>query len=773
MKSFRFLLAICLVSVSASLVAQPVFYQYDSSVKVFAYGAQRNLAWCGGFNNSQFTMGDLNHDGLQDLVVYDPWTGVRTFVNFGTATHPLFLFAPEYALNFPPIYDFLVLADYNCDGIPDLFHRGGTGYEVYTGYYNSANQLCFTFKQDLWYYNLIAGGPANAYVNPGDVPSVVDVDGDGDLDFVSYDVMGRTLYYYRNMRVELGLPCDSLVIHLEDQCWGKVLQQYWRAHILNYECDNSNLIVPKIGGAGKVTHSGNTPCLFDWDMDGDMDYIDGSVSFPNMTFLKNGRVDLGLSVDSMVYQDTLWNSVGGDTVVNLPTWPAAFNIDVDGDGKKDLVIAPNAPQGSENYKCVWLYKNNSTAGSPNWPYQSDTFLVDRSIDIGTAAYPVLFDYNMDGKPDLFVGSDGYFQPSGTLQSKMSLYLNTGTPGHPSFTLQTTDFDGLFANNYQGMAPAFGDIDNDGKPDMLIGHSDGTISYFHNTATSGSVTPNWVLNEAQLKDTAGTVINVGGNAAPCIYDVDKDGKPDLVIGSTFGYFVYYRNISTTAGALALVHVTDHLGAAQADPLTSYPNYSTPFIGKLDSTGVDYLLTGSNSGLLYQYSGIATGDTSAAYALVNGTYSYIDTLYNAYLHPGSNAAAFFYSYRSAPTVGDIAGDGSLDMIVGNIRGGLEFYKLKPYYPESLTNNAVPETGTVNVYPNPTDGLLNITWTGLKAEKVVILVADMEGRTLKNIEVAMPANGTSISVAQLPPGMYLCKLVGGGQRYYNKFTVTKATK
>ena len=763
------------VAGALTLSAQPVFYQYDSSVKVFAYGAQRNLAWCGGFNNSQFTMGDLNHDGLQDLVVYDPWTGVRTFLNFGTSTDPLYLYAPEYELNFPPIYDFLVLADYNCDGIPDLFHRGGSGYEVYTGYYNSANQLCFTFKQDLWYYNLIAGGPANAYVNPGDVPSVVDVDGDGDLDFVSYDVLGRTLYFYRNMRVELGLPCDSLVIQLQDQCWGKVLQQYWRAHILQYECDNSNLILGKRDtSSNKPTHSGNTPCLFDWDMDGDMDYLDGSISFPNMTFLKNGKVDLGLTIDSMIYQDTLWNSIGGDSIVNLPTWPAAFNVDIDGDGKKDLLIAPNAPQGSENYKCVWFYKNNSTVGSPSWPYQSDTFLVDRSIDVGTAAYPVLFDYNMDGKPDLFVGSDGYYQTAtGNLQSKMSLYLNTSTPGNPSFTLLTTDFDGLFANGYQGMAPAFGDIDNDGKPDMLLGHTDGTISYFHNTAASGSVTPNWVLTSAQMTDTTGSVINVGGNAAPCIYDVDKDGKPDLVIGGVFGYFVYYRNVSATPGVLALVLVNTELGGALADPASVYPNYSTPFIGKIDSSGIDYLLTGSNSGLLYQYSGIASGDTSATYTLVNATYSYIDTLYNAYLHPGSNAAAFFYSYRSAPAVGDIAGDGGLDMILGNIRGGLEFYKLKPYYPESIKSNSVVETGSINVFPNPTDNNINVTWTGLKSARVTVCVMDMEGRTLKSVDVAMPSNGTVISVGQLPAGMYMCQVASGGRRYYNKFTVTKAVK
>jgi len=89
---------------------------------------------------------------------------------------------------------------------------------------------------------------------------------------------------YKNMRVEDGLPCDSIRIKLKDECWGKVYQGFYRTHYLAQTCDNSTLLKP----AGRPTHSGNTPCMFDWDMDGDMDYLDGSVSYNEMTFLKNG-----------------------------------------------------------------------------------------------------------------------------------------------------------------------------------------------------------------------------------------------------------------------------------------------------------------------------------------------------------------------------------------------------------------------------------------------------------------------------------------------------
>ncbi len=630
MRAFARVLLVCFtVLLPVFAMAQAKMYYPDTSIKVFAYGNQQTLAWCGGFNNPQFSMGDLNHDGLQDLVVFEPWLGVTTFINEGTPGHPNYRYAPEYALNFPPVYDYLILADYNCDSIPDLFQQGSTGISVYKGYYNAHNQLCFTYYQDLYYNNdLDAHGAANAFNNPGDIPAIVDVDNDGDLDFIAYNITGGFMNLYKNMQVEMHLPCDSIHIALKDECWGKVYQGFYRTHYLAETCDNSSLL-RGTGGSNRTTHSGNTPCLFDWDMDGDYDYLDGSVSFNQMTFLQNGRIpDNPSGADTMVYQDTTWQSSG--MPINIPIWPAAFNIDIDQDGKKDLLISPNGGTGAMNYNNIWFYKNYTTPGVPDWRFQSDSFLADKSIDLGTAAYPVLFDYNKDGKPDMFIGSDGYRQTGGLLRSRVSYYLNTSTPGNPSFTLQTNDFLGINSYNFEGATPAMGDIDNDGISDMILGHTDGSLSYFKNIAASETVAPVWQLAQLQLTDMNGDTINVGDHAAPFIYDIDKDGKKDLVIGGGNGYLQYYRNISTVPGTIILQLVNTRLGGVRADPVRNAGNYSVPFIGPIDSTGVDYLLLGSNSGNIYKYTGFQTGDTTATYTMVDSQYAYIDSIYNAYAH-----------------------------------------------------------------------------------------------------------------------------------------------
>ena len=765
----RLIVLAAIISMPVVAGAQVKFYQHDTTVKVFAYGYEQSLAWCGGFNNPQFGMADLNHDGLQDLVVYENGNSLRTFLNIGGTTgHPNYRYAPEYEGNFPGIMDYMILVDYNCDGIADLFHQGGTGVEVYTGYYNSANQLCFRFYRDLFYYNdLHAGGPANAFNNPGDIPSVVDVDGDGDLDIVSYDISGGTMNLYKNMQVEMGLPCDSLHIDLKDRCWGRVYQGYYCTHHLAYTCDESGLL-RLAGDAGRTTHTGNTPCLFDWDMDGDYDYLDGSISFNEMTFLKNGRIEYG-GVDSMVLQDTAWQT--GGKKIEIPQWPAAFNVDIDQDGKKDLLISPNLG-GSENYNCIWYYKNYTTPGVPDWRFQSDSFLTDMTIDIGSSSYPTYFDYDKDGKPDLFIGSDGYYQSAtGLLRSRISYYKNTSTAGHPAFTLRTNDFLGLNSINFVGAAPAIGDIDNDGKADLIIGHKDGTLSYFKNIAANDSVTPNWQLQELSLTDENGVIINVGGYAAPFIYDIDKDGKKDLVIGEILGYIQYYQNVSTVPGVIKLKLINTMLGNARADSNHVYGNYSTPYIGPIDSTGIDYLLLGSYSGNVYQFTGFQSGDTTAIYTMLSADYAFIDSDCNAYNDAGT-LRGLYTGLRSTVTIGDINNDGNYYMVTGNNKGGVEMYKQKVYTPIIITHVAIPaiEGGKLDIFPNPVSDKLNVRWTGILQDNVQISFMNMAGQEL--FTEAMPANAgyAGIPVNMLSPGMYVCVLQSGVNRYYSKFTVIR---
>ena len=50
---------------------------------------------------------------------------------------------------------------------------------------------------------------------------MVDVDNDGDVDILTFSVLGTFIYYYKNHSMENhGVP-DSLDYKLQDHCWGK------------------------------------------------------------------------------------------------------------------------------------------------------------------------------------------------------------------------------------------------------------------------------------------------------------------------------------------------------------------------------------------------------------------------------------------------------------------------------------------------------------------------------------------------------------------------
>ncbi|RYZ21040.1 MAG: VCBS repeat-containing protein, partial [Sphingobacteriales bacterium] len=342
-------------------------------------------------------------------------------------------------------------------------HRGMTGFEVYKGFYDANNQLNFSLYRQLWYLDTIgfSTGWVNAYCDPGDIPGMVDVDNDGDLDFFGFSITGANIQFYRNLQVEHGLPCDSIRIRLEDNCWGKISQGFERTQYLGISC-GINRPAPPIGPDGmldtgflhstfKTTlHTGNTLCFFDADNDNDKDYLNGNISFSDIQYLRNGKADYSWPRDTIVSQDTTWQS--GGHPFHMSSWPSAFWIDYDQDGKKDIVLTPHAENASENYKCVAWYRNTGTTGNPVYTYQGDSLLSNRTIDMGTGAYPMLYDYNKDGKLDLFVGGDGYYQSTGNLQASIKYYRNTSTTGQPSFTLEDDDFLAIKAEMVRGAYP---------------------------------------------------------------------------------------------------------------------------------------------------------------------------------------------------------------------------------------------------------------------------------------------------------------------------------
>ena len=371
------------------------------------------------------------------------------------------------------------------------------------------------------------------------------------------------------------------------------------------------------------------------------------------------------------------------------------------------------------------------------------------IDRGSGAYPVLFDWDHDGQTDLFVGNYGEYQYSyyenyflrSVFRSRLALYRNTGTPGNPKFELTDNNFGGLWSENLLGIYPAFGDLNGDGATDMLVGNENGTLIFLKNDAGTLTVT-----------DEQYAGIDVGDFSTPQLFDLDRDGLPDLIIGEKNGNINYYRNEGTNTQP-SFIFITDSLGKINVtDPMISYTGYSTPWFFH-DSQNHTRLIVGSEQGMIFCYKNI-DGNLDGAFTPTDDLNDLLDT----------SSVSFDRGYRTSAVISDISGNGHFEMIAGNFSGGLEYFNgSAEVLPGIITHN--PNTGEVNIFPNPADRVIHIsTGTGCIRE---VTIHSLTGQLVYR-QAFSRLKTTEIDVSRLKPGMYLLHIETDTGSYMKKISI-----
>ena len=659
--------------------------------------------WSGGLNSCQLSEIDLNLDGTKDLFIFER-TGNRIlpFINNGISNTISYNYESEYINAFPNLSDWALLIDYNADGKEDLFAYNGGKVKVYRNS-SSTTQLEFTLLSNQLITDY-SGSPFQLYVSRVDIPAIADVDNDGDVDILTFQSLGGYIEFHENLSMDLYGHADSLIFTMSDPCWGDVYEGL-NTYTLN-DC-NTPLINPR--------HTGSSILAIDIDNDSDKDLILGDVSYNNLNLLTNGG-STSSPLITAVDQNFPANN-NNTTGTDITAFPAAFYLDVNNDGLKDLIASPNIANNCENKESLWLYLNSGSNTAPIFNLHQKNFLQDNTLDFGAGAYPLFYDYNSDGLLDIICGNFGYFN-SGDNVGQLAVLKNTGNLNQATFTLVDDDFanlsnlplNTLLNIPVAGVSPTFGDLDGDGDDDMILGDADGKIHYFENSAGPGNTlqlnlhTPNFYN------------IDVGQYSAPVLWDLNQDNLLDLVIGKLTGDLLFLPNTGNISVAVFDTIINDFGQVNVANLFAGY-GYSRPtFYTENNAT---QLLVGSESGHIYKFNNIDNN--------LDGAFTVVDTF----------AFDIWDGIKTSVSYQDLNNDNVRDLIIGNQSGGLI------YYQSDTANTKISEVPKkLHVFPNPATNNIYIENEGEK--------------TIYNIfgKVIMKTKKKHFNIQHLANGIYWIK-------------------
>ncbi len=673
----------------------------------------------GGLNSCQLSNIDLNDDGKMDIFVFERvGDRVLCFLNNNDAIGTDFHYSKNYSKNFPSLYNWALLVDYNCDGKEDIFTYNDSYVKVFKNTSQGEN-LSFQVEEQALISDL---GPLQSaiIISEGDIPSFMDIDGDQDIDVLTFKQSGGYVEYHQNLSQEMYGNCDSLVFKLETDCWGEF---YEGLNTYEFNSCNEDAINNQNEFRSSGPHSGSSTLALDMDGDDDMDLILGDVSFNNLNLLVNGGDNQNANMISVNQNFPIGN--GSNVSADISSFPAAFYLDVNNDDIRDLIVSPNTENNSENFESIMMFVNAGEDNSPLFQYTQNDFLQNNTLDFGSGAYPAIIDYNNDGLKDLIIGNYGYFNNSNP-SSQIALLINIGSETEPNFEVVDRDFGGLgtipldtiLNQSVKGIFPTVADLDNDGDIDLIIGDSNGKLHFFKNIAESDQEI------EFELQNVNFFNIDIGQHATPFLFDMNGDNLFDLIIGQLDGTISYLENSGSTYEPIFDTIIEDFGGISVNNDESLY-GFSTPYIYKEENE--INILIGSESGQIYHYRSI-NNDLSLNFELLSDNFQG--------LAQGKNTALVYE---------DFTNDGKRDLFLGMQTGGL-FYFVNDSTAIDLEINK--ENNELAIYPNPANNFINVE-TNIKSQ---ILIYSSIGQLVMNKKIY----GTStLDISYLSKGYYLLNI------------------
>ena len=436
--------------------------------------------------------GDIDLDGdydlfigTEDALLFARNLGTKNVPSYGPVESNPFSFNPSSKTRLT-----IELADYNTDGKLDLL-MGYLAGGVFI-YFNEGSSNFPSFGS-ITIAPVVSGNNQSA-------PAVGDIDNDGDLDLIlARNIVGPlpNFHVYMGSNAPPSFELNTDHPFFGDSIWGGNVA----VDFGDYNSDGDlDLVIGNAAGEVNIAENVGSITDFQFDETQVLPYgllLGETQATPQWADLNRDNT-LDLYVGGAVGNIWEYENVGG---IGNPSF-IFRGINTDGYVPQNNLSAPTfgaIDGGAEQMLCggadgrFYFFKNSESFPDLTWEFiDVNPFGL---TDIGFTSAPKIIDIDGDRDRDIITGS---------LDGNIYFFENSGSFAQPQFEERILNPFGI-TNEGLVSKPTLGDIDADGDYDLLVGYTNGRISFFENRPCVSTLKLNHIDRNQQLYQSDSTII----------------------------------------------------------------------------------------------------------------------------------------------------------------------------------------------------------------------------------------------------------------------------